>query len=69
MNVLPVMAAPNRTMVAASGGGIAPDIAVDPAQALIVALETSGVSHEQAVALNSAEIPAEPVHRDKLRSR
>ena len=51
------------------GDGIAPDIAVDPAQALIVALEKSGVSHDQAVALNALEVPAEPVHRDKLRSR
>ena len=51
------------------GDGIAPDIAVDPTQALIVALEKSGLSHQQAVALNSTEVPAEPVHRDKLRSR
>jgi len=51
------------------GGGIAPDIAIDPAQALVVALEKSGLSHDQALALNSTEVPAEPVHRDKLRSR
>lgn len=51
------------------GVGIAPDIAVDPTQALVVALEKSGLSHEQAVALNATEIPAEPVHRDKLRAR
>jgi hypothetical protein len=51
------------------GDGIAPDIAVDPAQALVVALEKAGLGHDQAVALNSLEVPAEPVHRDKLRSR
>jgi hypothetical protein len=51
------------------GDGIAPDIAVDPTQALIVALEKAGLSHEQAVALNATEIPAEPVHRDKLKAR
>ena len=51
------------------GDGIAPDIAVDPAQALVVALEKTGLSHDQAVALNALEVPAEPVHRDKLRSR
>ena len=51
------------------GGGIAPDIMVDPTQSLVVALEMAGLQHEQAVALNAAEVPAEPVHRDKLRSR
>ena len=51
------------------GGGIAPDIAVDPKQALIVALEKSGLSHELAVKLDAAEVPAEPVHRDKLKAR
>ena len=51
------------------GVGIEPDIAVDPTQALVVALEKSGLSHEQAVALNATEVPAEPVHRDKLRAR
>ena len=51
------------------GEGIAPDIAVDPKQALIVALEKAGLSHEQAVKLDAAEVPAEPVHRDKLNAR
>jgi hypothetical protein len=51
------------------GDGIAPDIAVDPKQALIVALEKSGLSHEQAVKLDAAEVPAEPVHRDTLKAR
>jgi hypothetical protein len=51
------------------GVGIEPDVAVDPTQALIVALEKSGLSHEQAIALNATEVPAEPVHRDKLRAR
>ena len=51
------------------GDGIAPDLAVDPTQALVVALEKSGLSHDQAVALNTTEVPAEPVHRDKLRAR
>ena len=47
------------------GDGIAPDIAVDPKQALVVALEKAGLSHEEAVRLDATEIPAEPVHRDK----
>jgi len=51
------------------GDGIAPDIAVDPKQALIVALEKSGLSHAQAVKLDAAEVPAEPVHRDTLKAR
>jgi hypothetical protein len=51
------------------GAGVAPDIAVDPTLALVVALEKAGLSHEQAVALNAQEIPAEPVHSDKLRAR
>ena len=51
------------------GDGIAPDIAVDPKQALVVALEKAGLSHEEAVKLDAQEIPAEPVHSDKLRSR
>ena len=51
------------------GDGIAPDIAVDPKQALVVALEKAGLSHEEAVRLDVAEVPAEPVHRDKLRAR
>ena len=51
------------------GDGIAPDIALDPKQALIVALEKAGLSHEEAVRLDSQEVPAEPVHSDKLRAR
>jgi len=51
------------------GDGIAPDIAVDPAKALVAALEQAGLSHDQAVALDKLEVPAEPVHRDKLRAR
>ena len=51
------------------GDGVAPDIAADPKLALVVALEKAGLSHEQAVALDAQEIPAEPVHSDKLRAR
>jgi C-terminal processing protease CtpA/Prc len=51
------------------GAGIAPDIAVDPKDALVVALEKAGLSHDEAVKLNATEIPAEPVHSDKLRAR
>ena len=51
------------------GDGVAPDIAVDPKQALVVALEKAGVSHAEAVRLDSQEVPAEPVHSDKLRAR
>jgi hypothetical protein len=51
------------------GSGIEPDIAVDPKQALIVALEKAGLSHEEAVKLDAQEVPGEPVHSDKLRAR
>ena len=51
------------------GTGVAPDVEVDPKQALVVALEKAGLSHEEAVRLDATEIPAEPVHRDKLRAR
>jgi hypothetical protein len=51
------------------GAGIAPDIAVDPKQALVIALEKAGLSHDEAVRLDAQEIPAEPVHTEKLRSR
>jgi C-terminal processing protease CtpA/Prc len=51
------------------GAGIAPDIAVDPRQALIVALEKAGLSHDEAVKLDAQEVPAEPVHSDKLTAR
>ena len=51
------------------GGGVAPDLAVDPKQALVMALEKAGLSHEEAVKLDAAEVPAEPVHSEKLRAR
>ena len=51
------------------GDGVAPDIAVDPKQALVVALEKAGLSHADAVRLDAQEVPAEPVHRDRLRAR
>jgi hypothetical protein len=51
------------------GSGIEPDIHVDPKQALIVALEKAGLSHADAVKLDAQEIPAEPVHSDKLNAR
>ena len=51
------------------GDGIAPDMAADPKQALVVALEKAGLSHEEAMKLDAEEVPAEPVHSDKLRAR
>lgn len=51
------------------GDGIAPDVSVDPAQALVVALEKAGLSRAEADRINATEIPAEPVHRDKVRAR
>jgi hypothetical protein len=51
------------------GDGVAPDIVVDPKVALVVALEKAGLSHEEAVKLDAQEVPAEPVHRDKLAAR
>jgi hypothetical protein len=51
------------------GDRVAPDIAVDPTQALVVALEKAGLPHEEAVRLDAMEVPGEPVHRDKLRAR
>jgi C-terminal processing protease CtpA/Prc len=51
------------------GTGIAPDIAVDPKLALVKALELAGVPHDEAVKLDAQEVPAEPVHSDKLRAR
>ena len=51
------------------GDGVAPDIAIDPRQALVVALEKAGLSHDEAVRLDAQEVPAEPVHSDKLRAR
>ena len=49
------------------GTGVAPDIEVDPKQALVVALEKAGLSREEAVRLDATEVPAEPVHRDRPR--
>jgi C-terminal processing protease CtpA/Prc len=51
------------------GSGIAPDIAVDPRLALVKALELSGVSPDEAAKLDAQEIPAEPVHKDRLAAR
>ena len=51
------------------GAGVAPDIVVDPKQALVVALEKAGLNHAEAVRLDTQEVPAEPVHSDKLRAR
>ena len=51
------------------GAGVAPDIEADPRQALVIALEQAGLSHEEAVRLDSGEVPAEPVHADKVRAR
>lgn len=51
------------------GSGVAPDIAVDPKDALVVALERAGISHGEAVKVDAEEIPAEPIHSEKVRSR
>jgi hypothetical protein len=51
------------------GAGVAPDVAVDPKQALVVALEKAGLSHAEAVRLDAGEVPAEPVHAGELRAR
>jgi hypothetical protein len=51
------------------GNGVAPDVEVDPKLALVVALEKAGLSHAEAVQIDATEIPAEPVHRDRLRAR
>jgi len=51
------------------GDGVAPDIAADPKLALVVALEKAGLSQQQAMALDSQEVPAEPVHAEKVRAR
>ena len=51
------------------GTGVAPDIEADPKQALVVALERAGVSREDAERIDATEIPAEPVHSEKLRAR
>jgi hypothetical protein len=51
------------------GDGVQPDIAADPKQALVIALEKAGLSHDEAVKLDAQEVPAEPVHSDKVRAR
>ena len=51
------------------GTGIAPDIEADPKQALVMALERAGLPREEAVKLDAQEVPAEPVHAEKLRAR
>ncbi|MCH8616488.1 S41 family peptidase [Sphingomonas sp. SM33] len=51
------------------GAGVAPDLAVDPKQALVVALEKAGLSHADAVRIDATEVPLEPVHKDKVRAR
>lgn len=51
------------------GTGVAPDISVDPKLALVTALEKAGVSHADAVKLDAEEVPAEPIHSDKVRAR
>jgi hypothetical protein len=51
------------------GAGIAPDVTDDPKQALVFALEKAGLSRAEAVKLDAGEVPAEPVHSDKLRAR
>ncbi len=51
------------------GEGIAPDITVDPKQALVVALVKAGVSEAEAVKLDANEVPAEAVHKERLAAR
>jgi hypothetical protein len=51
------------------GSGIVPDIEADPKQALVLALEKAGLGQAEAERLNSMEIPAEPIHSDKVRAR
>jgi hypothetical protein len=43
--------------------------AVDPSQALIVALDKAGLSQAEAERINATEVPGEPVHKDKLSAR
>ena len=51
------------------GVGVQPDVAVDPKQALVVALQMAGINHGQAVRLDAQEVPAQPVHKAKLAAR
>lgn len=48
------------------GAGVAPDIVVDPKDALVVALEKAGLSRAEAVRLDAGEVPSEPIHNPKL---
>lgn len=50
------------------GDGVAPDIAVDPADALVVALEQAGLPTDEALRLSAAEKPAEPIHDEKAKA-
>ena len=51
------------------GKGVQPDIAIDPKLALVKALKMAGVGHAEAVRLDAGEVPAEPVHKEKLAAR
>jgi C-terminal processing protease CtpA/Prc len=51
------------------GVGVQPDVAVNPKQALVVALEKAGLSHDEAAKIDAGEVPAEPVHSEKLKAR
>jgi hypothetical protein len=51
------------------GAGVAPDIAIDPKLALVKALEMAGVTDAEALRLDALEVPAEPVHKEKLAAR
>lgn len=51
------------------GSGIAPDVAVDPKLALVKALELAGLSPAEAARIDATEVPAEPVHKERLRAR
>ena len=51
------------------GDGVAPDVSADPKQALVIALEKAGLSHDEAVRIDAQEVPSEPVHRDKVPAR
>ena len=43
--------------------------AARPLAAETVALEKAGLSHDEAVKLDAQEVPAEPIHSDRLRAR
>jgi len=53
-----------------ASAGVDPSImGIGPVPASKKALEKAGISHDEAVKLDAAEVPAEPVHSDKLRAR